>query len=118
MNKNSPEPEVINPYFESIGSASVEQKMRYSSLILRPHVSLNGIRIFDSLLDALLNNFKQEAIQDAEIEIKYEGYLKKEQEIAQKMNSLENFKIHLPFDYNKVSRVGKKETKEVLITNF
>ena len=45
--------------------------------------------------------------------MKYEGYLKKEQEIAQKMNSLENFKIHPPFDYNKVSNISS-EAREKL----
>jgi tRNA uridine 5-carboxymethylaminomethyl modification enzyme len=113
LQKNSIHPETINPYLTSIESAEIQQKQKYDQIILRPHVTITGISNFDNNMELRLKDLKEDAIAEAEIAIKYEGYLKKEEELATKINALENFKIRTPFDYNLVKNISS-EAREKL----
>jgi tRNA uridine 5-carboxymethylaminomethyl modification enzyme len=109
----SAQPEIINPYLESIGSAPINQKIRYTNILSRPNVDINQMRKADIDLDTFLNPFDFETILQAEILIKYEGYLLKERENADKLERLEELRIRPDYDYDSISSLST-EAKEKL----
>ncbi len=109
----SAQPEIINPYLESIDSAPINQKIRYTNILSRPNVDINQMRKVDTELDAFLNPFDFETILQAEILIKYEGYLLKERENADKLERLEELRIKPDYDYDSISSLST-EAKEKL----
>jgi tRNA uridine 5-carboxymethylaminomethyl modification enzyme len=95
-------PDLVNNYLESVGSAPIDQRTRLSKIILRPQVSADGLRQFIPQLDAFLQKFDAEIIENAEIGLKYESYIVKEKEMADKMHRLEDLQLGSFFDYSKL----------------
>ncbi len=97
--------ETATPLLESIGAAPLSQKTKAAQILLRPAM---GIR---QMIDALpelkmLNNFSDEALKEAEIAIKYEVYIKKEEELAAKLSTLEDLIIPSSFNYDKLTSLS------------
>jgi tRNA uridine 5-carboxymethylaminomethyl modification enzyme len=107
----STSPEVINPFLESISSSPISQKVRYFSVLSRPNVSIENIANYDADLSLFLNEFRMDALLEAEHSMKYEGYIDKEKENAMKMKKLDDFKISDNFDFSVLSSLGA-EAKE------
>lgn len=93
FNNHSVSPDAINHYLEASGTSKLKQKVRLESVLSRPQVSVDELRKHVPDLDAFLNNYDAESINLAEINLKYKGYLQKEQELADKMNRLEEVKL-------------------------
>lgn len=106
-------PEVINPYLEGINSAPINQKIRYTNILSRPNVDINDMRSADTDLDLFLSPFDHETILQAEILVKYEGYLQKEQENADKLLRLEELKIKPDYNYDVITSLST-EAREKL----
>lgn len=106
-------PEIINPYLESIDSAPINQKIKYTNILSRPNVDINQMRKVDSNLESFLSPFDFETILQAEILTKYEGYLLKERENADKLERLEELRIKPDYDYDSISSLST-EAKEKL----
>ncbi|MBK7312143.1 MAG: tRNA uridine-5-carboxymethylaminomethyl(34) synthesis enzyme MnmG [Sphingobacteriaceae bacterium] len=109
----SAQPEIINPYLESIDSAPINQKIRYTNILSRPNVDINQMRKVDPELESFFSPFDFETILQAEILIKYEGYLLKERENADKLERLEELRIRPDYDYDSISSLST-EAKEKL----
>ena len=108
LTNNSIEANEINEHLTEINSATISEKQKLNKILLRPNVSLNNLI---NLLPSLSNEFKElssESLEQAEIQIKYERYLEKEQEIVEKMSLLENMAIPGSFDYDKVSALSNE----------
>ncbi len=114
LNQTSVTPAEINKLFESISSSPLTQKVKLNKILLRPHINFNKLRRALPDLDMLLNDYNEDYIEYSEISIKYEGYIKKEKEMANKMNRLEEIKIHPDFDYHKLQSLSY-EGREKLI---
>lgn len=97
--ENSVVPDHVNPYLESVGSAPIKQKVKLAQLITRPHVDTEGLRQHLFWLDRYLKTFDNEFVEQAEINMKYEAYILKEQEMAEKMNRLEDVMLNDELDY-------------------
>jgi tRNA uridine 5-carboxymethylaminomethyl modification enzyme len=95
-------PDLVNPYLESVGSATIDQRTKLSKLLLRPQVGTEGLRQAVPQLDAFLTEFDAEIIENAEIGLKYENYIVKEKEMADKMHRLEDMQLGSFFDYSKL----------------
>ena len=93
-------------------SSPITEKQRYKRFLLRPEISLEDIKSIDEVNSLLLAHSKESA-QAAETHIKYESYLKKEQEMAEKLLRLEDVKIPDSFDYHKLTALSK-ESREKL----
>ena len=102
----SAEPDVLNPFLERLGSASINQKLRYYNLLSRPNVGIKEMAIADQGLSDFISSFSEEAIEEAEILMKYEGYIQREQENAEKLSRLEELKIQPNFNYNAIASLG------------
>jgi|TARA_B110000263_G_scaffold131357_1_gene114193 tRNA uridine 5-carboxymethylaminomethyl modification enzyme len=117
LKKQSIEPKLINQVLEKRNSAKVQQKKKLYSFLSRPHVSFKDLGISKCLTDFVeKNKISNEAIEQAEINIKYGGYLSKEAESAKKLSKLEDIKIPDDFDYTKlhsISTEGKEKLNEI-----
>jgi tRNA uridine 5-carboxymethylaminomethyl modification enzyme len=107
------EPDEINPYLTSKKSAAITEKQRLEKIILRPSVDLQGMRQSSNRVDELLRSYSTEAIEQAEIQTKYQVYIDKEKDLVQKMKQLEELEIPQQFDYQRITSLGS-EAREKL----
>lgn len=98
----------INPYFEIIQSSPITEKQRANKIILRPNVGLKEMMAAIPALATHLNGFDEKELEQAEIQVKYERYIEKEQELVNKMGQLENAIIPDSFDYDKVNALSNE----------
>jgi tRNA uridine 5-carboxymethylaminomethyl modification enzyme len=106
--ETSIDPEDINSYFTSIQSASLAEKQKAGKILLRPNVDLPSMIRNSPALHTALSDIPQESLEQAEIQVKYERYIEKEQEIVAKMSQLENMPIPASFDYDRVSALSNE----------
>lgn len=99
-------PEEVNGALAEIGSAEMKQKMKLDKVLARPHVGLLMLAQAIPALRDLLSGYTKETIESAEIELKYEGYIEKEMEIADRMSRLEDIKLETNFDYNQLKSLS------------
>lgn len=100
------EPEEINPLLESVDSSPVKQKTKAKSIISRPNISIESMRASLPELDSYLQQYNDEIITGFEIGLKYEGYIRKEQEMADKQERLENIRLADHFDYKSLKSLS------------
>jgi len=93
------EPGDINTYLESRETSPIGQKMKLEKIITRPQIGLMDLIKNVPLVNAHLAQFEREFIEQAEISVKYDGYIAKEQEQVQKMDKIENVRLKQDFDY-------------------
>ena len=103
---NSATPEETNPYLESINSAPLTQKWRYFAVLSRPDVSILDLIKHNKDLADFTKDFDSEMIQQAEILMKYEGYIEREKEGAEKVIKLDNYKIKPDFNYKAINSLS------------
>lgn len=106
-------PAEMNTFLESIGSAPLSQKVRMFGVLSRPGVSLNDFVRNSEAVRNLAGNFLPESLEAAEILMKYEGYISKEYEMAEKIQRLEEIKLHEDFDYHRLTSLSS-EAREKL----
>jgi tRNA uridine 5-carboxymethylaminomethyl modification enzyme len=99
-------PSEANIYLQKINSAEIEEKQKALRLLLRPDVTLPEMIKEISALQEKLHAFPRDIIEQAEIQVKYERYIEKEQELAQRMSTMENALIPESFNYDKVSALS------------
>jgi tRNA uridine 5-carboxymethylaminomethyl modification enzyme len=113
LNNISVSPNDINPYFEKISSSLIIEKQKVSKLLLRPEIELENLMTALPSLEKELNQFSNETLEQASIQIKYDVYIGKEKELVERMSQLENLMIPETFDYKKISSLGN-EAREKL----
>ena len=99
-------PEEINPYFESIHSATITEKQKTNKIILRPNVDLLSIMNYSEKLKSSLIDYDNEILEQAEIQIKYERYIEKELDMANRMKQMEELIIPVHFNYDKITALS------------
>lgn len=109
----SGEPEDVNKYFVTVDSAPVNQKIRYFNILSRPDVSIQGIASYCKDVKDLISVMDDDTIEQAEILMKYEGYIEREKENADKLKRLEDLKLKPDFNYDSIVSLGT-EAKEKL----
>jgi tRNA uridine 5-carboxymethylaminomethyl modification enzyme len=100
MRETSVSPDLVNGYFESIGTVPLDQRTKLHKVLLRPQVNLESLRTVVPQLDAFLQPYDAEISEGAEIAMKYESYIEKEKEMADKMHRLEDMQLGDYFDYH------------------
>ncbi len=116
LEKVSAEPEVYNDYLESSGSSKLNQKVKLKSVLSRPQVNLGELVKRDNGLSELLDSYNglgEDIKTQAEIMVKYEGYISKEKEMADKMNKLDQYKIPEGMDYFKFSSLSMEARQKL-----
>jgi tRNA uridine 5-carboxymethylaminomethyl modification enzyme len=102
------EPEAINAYLNSIKSAPLSEKQKAAKLLLRPSVTLTDMLPSLTALQENLQSHLPEYLEQAEIQIKYERYIAKEQELVEKMNVMEDLLIPENFDYDRLQALSSE----------
>ena len=101
-------PDEINPYLSEIGSAGLKQKVKAHTVLPRPKVKISGLISHSPTLSEELINSSDESLSQAEIQIKYEGYIRKERELAKKMMRLDEILIPEQFDFSNISSLSSE----------
>ena len=104
----------INPFLETIGSATLTEKTRAAKLLLRPGVGiLDLINAIPELQKQLGNDIDPLVLEQAEIQIKYDIYIEKEKELVAKMANLEDLKIPESFNYEKLLAISTEARQKL-----
>ncbi|TGN26860.1 tRNA uridine-5-carboxymethylaminomethyl(34) synthesis enzyme MnmG [Empedobacter tilapiae] len=99
--ENSIKPQEINDVIEEREGTPLKQPNKMISVISRPELKLSDFTKLDRVKEFIeTNEYDQEELEQTEIQIKYKGYIKKEQQNADKLHRLENLKIPADIDYN------------------
>jgi tRNA uridine 5-carboxymethylaminomethyl modification enzyme len=103
----SVKPEDANPVLESKDSALVRQSDKMFKIFSRPNISIDDMRKFEEVEQYINeNDLDNEVIEQAEIQIKYSGYIAKEKNNADKLSRLEYVKIPANFDYSQIKSMS------------
>ena len=115
LEQMSVRPEQVNGYLEAAGTAPIDQPVRLSTLALRPQVDLEALLEHTGLRDAVVTEAPgmEPAARLVEIELKYAGYVERQEEMVRKMEQLEAWAIPDTFDYAAVETISK-EAREKL----
>lgn len=100
FDNESIEPEVINGFLAGIDSSPLKQKVKATSVLLRPNIGINEIRGNVPTVDSFLKNYQEDSILSAEIALKYAGYVQKEQDMVDKMDRLESLVLRDNLDFH------------------
>jgi len=105
--KQSVKPEHANPVLERKKSSLIKQSDKVFKIFSRPKITINDLLEFPGVKDYInKNNFDEEVVEQAEIQVKYSGYIEKERNNADKLTRLEYVKIPPNFDYNKIQSMS------------
>lgn len=109
------EPADANDNLSTMNSAAIKQRIPVIGLLKRPELNIQQIKQLNPDLDVYLSKYHQHVLEQAEILIKYDNYIDKEKQLAEKMEQLENKKIRKDFDYDGIKALSS-EAKEKLKT--
>ena len=108
------EPEEINGYLNQINSAPILHKQKLSQVLLRPNVDLKDIIRTTKGVEILMHDDHPEAIEQAEIQVKYEVYINKEKDLVEKMSQLEDLIIPDTFAYDKINSLSNEARQKFI----
>lgn len=113
FNNTSVRPEEMNILLDQKKSAPINQKVKAISILSRPNISINDMILADKKLQKELAAFDETSIICAEIEMKYDGYIKRERDMADKLTRLEEIKIPPTIDYASFSSLSAEAVEKL-----
>jgi tRNA uridine 5-carboxymethylaminomethyl modification enzyme len=116
VRKTGVTPLEVNDFLNEINSSQITQQVKLATLVTRPHITISDLASVSSVVSELYEKYSLETIEQAEIQMKYEGYIEREQEHASKLDRLESLVIpdYLSYDEIKsISLEAKEKLKEV-----
>ena len=116
LQANSVKPAVVNAYLESVGATPLQQTTKLLDLVLRPQVSLVDLTNIVPDLQEKIASIKcsgEEVVESTEINIKYEGYIRREQLSAEKLQRLDRITIPASFDYNTLQSLSTEARQKL-----
>ncbi|MDL2239626.1 tRNA uridine-5-carboxymethylaminomethyl(34) synthesis enzyme MnmG [Bacteroidales bacterium OttesenSCG-928-K03] len=101
LDNNKILPEEINIYLQDKNTGTLSEKSKLSKLVLRPNIHIDELKKYSSELNNFIkkNNLDEEIIEQAEINIKYQGYISKEESLAEKLSSIDKIVLKSDLDY-------------------
>ena len=105
-------PNVINPILEENESNPVDQAYRASQILTRPNINLEKLSKIE-IIGNKAREYSEEIQEQAEINIKYKGYIEKERENVAKLQRMENIKIPDDFDFSKVASLSSEALQKM-----
>lgn len=109
-------PGVINPVLQTIDSSPVDQAYRAAQILTRPNMSLEKLEDIDGIRE-ISSTYAEEVREQAEINIKYRGYIEKEKENVAKLNRLETIKIPEDFNYEAITSLSAEAKQKMTKVN-
>jgi len=106
-------PDEINDLLVERDSSPIQQKVKMFGILSRPNIDLALFKNNIKRIEDSFNNYNEEELEQAEILVKYEGYIQKEKELVEKQYRLESLVLHDDFDYSRLTSLGA-EAREKL----
>jgi tRNA uridine 5-carboxymethylaminomethyl modification enzyme len=109
LRKEGVTPEIANPILEGVGSSPLSQQIKLASVITRPHITMEHVLQMSEQVRDLAEKLHVEhadAVEQAEILLKYEGYIAREEEVALKLSRLESVVIPASTDYDSMKSIS------------
>jgi tRNA uridine 5-carboxymethylaminomethyl modification enzyme len=106
----------INSGLNAIDSATIKEKVSLEKLIRRPQVGIAELMEIDPEIADYFKKYEKDVLEQAEILIKYDSYIEKEQQMVKKISSMENYKIPIQFDYKTITALsaeGKQKLSKI-----
>lgn len=99
-------PDLVNDLLEKLGTSIIQQRQKASTLLLRPQLNIHQLlKLLDpNILD--VSNYETEVLESVEVLTKYEGYIQKEKDIADKLARLDDVKLKDNFDYHSLQSLS------------
>ena len=116
LNKVGVSPDVLNPVLISKGSSLVTQQVKLSSLVTRPQISLTDLIPLDGGLEKKVGELSAahgDIVEQAEIQMKYEGYIRREEDTAKKLSRLEGVKMAEDIDFSKLTSLSSEAVEKL-----
>ena len=115
LKKTSTSPKEINKTLSSKNSTEIKQKMKIDKVLSRPKITISDFTATNKALNeyVIREKMEKDVQEQAEIEIKYTGYISREKDVAEKIKRLESVKIPKDIDFSKFSSLSN-ESKEKL----
>lgn len=114
-------PQEINSTLEMAGTAPLQGSCKLFDLVARPQLSLSlladHLPALHNFIDSIDMSEKEEAVESAEVEIKYSGYISRERELAEKMKRLENISIKGRFKYDELKEISTEGRQKLAAIN-
>lgn len=110
----SVEHDMLNPYYESLNSSLLKQKVKLKAVITRPDTNMKALQQYLPYVKEFLDKYDNEIIDLAEVSMKYEGYIQKEQEMVEKMERLESVRLHADFNYAGVKSLSAEAREKLM----
>ena len=112
VRETSIDPSEIDQVLTAKGSAPLKQKMKLHKILLRPNMGLQDFSAAIPRVAKFLGQFEPEFVEGAEINLKYEGYIRKEQEQVNKMNRLEDVRLY-DLDYATIKGLSSEAVEKL-----
>jgi tRNA uridine 5-carboxymethylaminomethyl modification enzyme len=115
LKDTSVKPDEVNTYLTEMGSSEIPNKTSVLSLLSRPQTTLNGLATTCKEINEkiVLKGYKQESLEQAEILVKYSGYIEKEKLLADKLTRLDYVKIPVDFDYHQMQSLSTEARQKL-----
>ena len=114
LRKTGISPNVVNSFLTGIDSAPITQQVKLATILARPHVVMNDLISVSAELKGLTDQCLTESVEQAEIQIKYTGYIEREQEHALKLDRLESLVIPDSIDYSKIKSISIEARQKLI----
>lgn len=109
----SGEPEVLNSFLAEKSSAALSQKTRYFNILSRPNINIFDIIQNDPDLSSAMVSYTKDSLEQAEILMKYGGYIDRERENADKLKRLEDLLIKPEIDFKSIGGLGAEAQEKL-----
>jgi tRNA uridine 5-carboxymethylaminomethyl modification enzyme len=114
LKKTSIQPQDINPILQDKETAEIKQSTKLAKILARPQLKMEDLLQLDSIDHYFQKNTTtQKTLEQAEIQIKYAGYIEKEEAQAQKLDRLESIKIPQGFDYHAIQSISTEARQKL-----
>lgn len=113
LSQYAAEPMIANGYLAEKGSAILNERMKATKLLLRPELSIKDLMEIIPSLMTELSLYDKLILEQAEIQLKYEVYIEKEQELVKKMSALEDLSIPENFNYHKLTSLSMEARQKL-----
>ncbi len=106
-------PDAINIGLNNIDTATISEKISVEKLLKRPQIGMKELSLINEELGQYLEKYSKEVLEQAEVQIKYDSYIEKEQQMVDKLSSMENYPIPQNFDFLTITALSN-ESKQKL----
>ena len=106
-------PAEANNILAAYNSSPIKQQVKAVELLIRPHIHIDDICRMSAEINEKLSSFSREVIEQAEIQLKYDGYINREQEVANKLNRLEDVVIPEGIDYKDLKSLSSEAVNKL-----